>query len=65
MKGNLNDGQVRKPKSYEVGMQISRSVHTEVPEEDVIRRTEKASWRGVSPIGRAEGMPNRGGAFDA
>lgn len=55
-----HDGRFQKPKSYEVGMQISRGVHTEVPQEDAVRGAEKISWRGISPTGGTEGESDRG-----
>ena len=56
----IHDGRFQKPKSYEVGMQISRGVHTEVPQEDAERGAEKMSWRGISLIGGTEGESDRG-----
>src|SRR3974377_2246673 len=61
----LHDGRIRAPKPHEVGVQISLSVHSQVPQEDIVRRVETASWGGISQAGGAEGKQDRGGASDA
>src|SRR5512134_3369156 len=50
----LHDGRVRKPKPHEVGVQISRRFHTEVPKTDVVCGIEAASGGGIAQAGRAE-----------
>src|SRR5947209_19442195 len=44
-----------------MGVQISRGVHSQVPQEDVVRGVATASGRSVPKVGRAEGEQNRGG----
>ena len=48
-----------------MGVQISRSLHSQVPQEDAVRGVEAASWGGIPQIGNAEGVQGRRGAFDA
>ena len=36
--------EMRKPKPYEVGVQISCRVHPEMPPEGAVQRTAAASW---------------------
>ena len=48
-----------------MGVHIPCGVYTEVPEEDAVRNTEKVAGRGVPAVGRAEGAPDFGRAFDA
>lgn len=45
------DGQDRKPKSHEMGLQVPRCVHTEMSKKDVVPGVAKAPWRGVSGTG--------------
>src|SRR5712672_1285850 len=52
-------------KPQQVGVQISCCFHSQVPQEDAVRRAEKAPRRGVSQAGAAEGKPDRRGALDA
>src|SRR5215475_1255292 len=44
-----------------MGVQISRGVHSQVPQEDVVRGVATSSGRSVPKVGRAEGEQNRGG----
>src|SRR6266511_6377195 len=44
-----------------MGVQISRGVHSQVPQEDGVRGVATASGRSVPKVGRAEGEQNRGG----
>ena len=46
-------------------VQISRSVHSQIPQEDPVRRVEPASRGSVSQAGATEGKQDRGGASDA
>ena len=48
-----------------MGLQISCGVHSQVPQEDALWRTEAASRGGVSSTGDAEGKKSRGGPLDA
>lgn len=59
------DGQDRKPKSHEMGLQVPRGVHTEMSKKDAVRGVEKAPWRGVSGTGASKGKSDRRRAFDA
>jgi hypothetical protein len=43
-------------KPCEMGMQISCSVDTEVPEEDIVRGIAEVFWRNISVPFRAEGV---------
>jgi hypothetical protein len=45
----------------QMGVQISRGVHSQVSQEDVVRGAATASGRSVPKVGRAEGEQNRGG----
>jgi len=58
------DGQDRKPKPHEVGLQVPRRIYTEESKDGVVRSTADASWRGLPQIGAAQGEPDRGGTFD-
>jgi hypothetical protein len=42
-----------------MAVQISHSIYTEIPEAAAIWSSEEASWRGVSPIGKAKRMLDR------
>ena len=42
------DGQDRKPKPREMGMQVPHSVHTERSSKGVVRSVEETTARGVS-----------------
>ena len=44
------DGRGGKPKSYEMGVQISRGVYSEVPPANVVREVAEVSWCGISPL---------------
>src|SRR5467141_3978101 len=55
----LHDGRVWKPKPQQVGVQISRCVHSQVPEKDPVRGAETASRRCLPQAGAAEGKPGR------
>src|ERR1035437_110368 len=59
------DGQDRKPKPHEMGLQVPRRVYTEESKKGVVRSTAGASWGGVSHAGAAQGESDRGGAFEA
>jgi hypothetical protein len=56
-------GRVSEFKPHQVGLQISRGVHSEVSQTNAVRATEAASGRGVPPIGVTERKPNRGGTY--
>lgn len=45
-------------------MQIPCGVHSEVPEENVVREVAPASWRGIPAVGATEGVPDTRGAPD-
>lgn len=62
--GSFADGRTRKPKSHQVGVQISRGVHPEVQTKDAVRRVAEALGGGVPTFGGAEGEPDRRGAPD-
>src|SRR5262245_66368937 len=47
------------------GLQISRGLHSEVPQEDLVRGVATPSRGNLSPACDAEGVPDRGGASDA
>src|SRR5664279_3247638 len=59
------DGRVGEPKSQQVGVQIPRCFHSQVPPLDVVCATAPVSWRGVPQAGGAKREPDRGRAFDA
>ena len=59
------DGQDRKPKPHEMGLQVPRRVHTEEEKKSVVRTAAGAFGRGVSHAGAAQGKPDRRGACDA
>ena len=61
----FRDGRLQEPKPQQVGVQISRGLHSQVPQEDAVWGIEAASRRGVPQIGHAEGVQGRRGAFDA
>ena len=42
------DGQNRKPKPHEMGMQVSHCVHTKVSQESVVRTVEEGVTRAIS-----------------
>src|SRR6476660_5992624 len=47
------------------GVQVPRRVHAEVPQETAVRQDKAASGPGISRSRTPQGMPDRGGAFDA
>ena len=53
-----SDGQDRKPKPHEMGLQVPRRVYTEGSKKSAVRAVTAASWRGVSRTGPAQGKPN-------
>src|SRR5580704_294196 len=55
----LHDGRIWKPKPQQVGVQISRCVHSQVPEKDPVRGAETASRRGLPQACTAKGKPSR------
>ena len=48
-------------KPHEMAVQVSRSVHSEVPQKDATQAAEALSGGGVPGSGEAEGEPDRGG----
>lgn len=58
------DGQDRKPKSHEMGLQVPRCVHTEVAQEGAVRSTAKRAGSSVSRVGQAQGESGRRRAPD-
>ena len=58
------DGQDRKPKPHEVGLQVPRSIHTEESKKGAVRSTADTSRGGVSRVGSAQREPDRRGPFD-
>lgn len=58
------DGQDRKPKSHEMGLQVPRCVHTEVAQESAVRSTPKRTGPSVSRVGQVQGESGRRRAFD-
>jgi len=61
----FHDGRREDAKSHQLGVQVPRGVHSEVPQKGAVRRLEAIFGRSISPIGRAEGEPDRRGAPDA
>src|ERR1700723_1719596 len=59
------DGRAREAKPQQVGLQIPRCFHSEVPQKDAVRPIAEIPWGGIPKAGRAEGEPDRGGACDA
>jgi IS5 family transposase len=51
----IHNERVPEPESYEMGLQISRGIHTEAAEEARLRSAAPTSGRDVSRIGRAQG----------
>ena len=64
-KGSKHDGPIREFKSHQVGLQISRRFHSEIPPEGAVWRTEATSRYDIPAVGRAERKPRRRRAFDA
>src|SRR5215813_4134026 len=54
---------VSNSKSYEMGMQISRRVYSEVPAQSAVRAVAELPGRRVPGVGAAEREPDRGRAF--
>jgi len=52
------DGQDRKPKPHEVGLQVPRRVYTERAKESVVWPVEEAPRGGVPWTGTAQGKPD-------
>jgi len=48
-----------------MGLQISRGLDSQVPQEDAVGGAAEASCGGIPEIGGAEGMPDRGGTSAA
>lgn len=48
-----------------MAVQIPHRVHTEISEAPALRGDQEAPWRGVSPVGRTEGMLDRRRAHHA
>ena len=48
-----------------MGMQVSCGVHTEMPPQESVRTAAEGSRRCVPRTGAPEGVPDRGGAYDA
>ena len=42
----------REPKPHEVGVQISRGLHSQMPQKDAVRAIAAASWGGVPEAGQ-------------
>lgn len=61
-KGDLQV-RLQQPKSYEMGVQVLRCVHREVPSKSAIRKNSSASRGGVSRTGQTEGESGSGGSF--
>lgn len=58
-------GRLPKLKSYKMELQISRRIYPQVSPPAVVWGGEAGIGRGVSPIGPAKGVRDRGGAFAA
>jgi len=52
-------------KSRDLGVQVPRRIRAEVSQETAIRQNKTASGSGISRSRAPQGMPDRGGAFDA
>ena len=63
-RSNFHDGRAGMFKPYQVGVQLPCGVHPKVPEEGSLRQAQAASLRGVSPVGKAEGEPDRSRSLD-
>jgi hypothetical protein len=59
-----SDGQDRKPKPHEMGMQVPHCVHTERAKKGVVRAVEEAAHEGVSRARATQGKSDRRGAHD-
>ena len=53
-----SDGQDRKPKAHEMGLQVPRRVYTGRSKDSAVRTAEKAPCRGLLGTGAAQGKPN-------
>jgi hypothetical protein len=54
-----HDGRVRKPKPYEVGVQIPRHFHPEVLTEGAVRKVGAAPWRSVPDMQKESRIEER------
>ena len=52
-------------KSRDLGVQVPRRIRAEVSQETAIRQNKTASGSGILRSRAPQGMPDRGGAFDA
>ena len=56
-KGDKDEG-IGEPQAHNLGVQVSRGVYPEVPEEGAVWAVKKRAWRDLSGSGRAEGKPD-------
>ena len=59
-----SDGQDRKPKPHEMGLQVPRCLHTQRKTESAVPAAANAPWRGIQDVGAAKGEPYRRRAPD-
>ena len=52
------------PKSQQVGVQISRGVHSEMSKKNAVRDVATTPWGSVSEVSAAKGKPDIGRASD-
>src|ERR1700751_3597513 len=63
--GEFRDGRLREPKPHKMGVQIPRSLHSQVPQKDAVRGAETASRGGGSQTGGTKGKQGRDGPSNA